>query len=230
MNVPAPSIFGGTAVNRNAPVRQRGQAGEVLDDRDARRQQDRVHRPLTGRRAVDVQRVDPDARDVGGDEGLGGRGRQVRMVAACTASVPKWTEWSVRTSTACPASPANSSGVRSIVAMPRRSRQTAGTVGHPLEREPGEIVTVRVAVERHVEIRAGVRAHRDEADVERRAWCVQLLGGLARQVGPDDGTGNPGYVSIPSVIRWLRSISCVPAFVAPMSGDGSPTSRVDRSA
>ena len=42
---------------------------------------------------------------------------------------------------------------------------------------------------------------------------------------PMTGVGNPGYVSIPSVIRWLRSISCVPAFVAPMLGDGSPTSR-----
>ena len=42
------------------------------------------------------------------------------------------------------------------------------------------------------------------------------------------GVGNPGYVSIPSVIRWLRSISCVPACVAPMLGDGSPTRRGHR--
>src|SRR5690349_4677056 len=31
---------------------------------------------------------------------------------------------------------------------------------------------------------------------------------------PITGAGNPGYVSIPSVMRWLRSISIVPAYCA----------------
>ena len=38
---------------------------------------------------------------------------------------------------------------------------------------------------------------------------------------PTIGTGRPGYVTIPSVIRWLRSISWVLARVVPMCGDGS---------
>ena len=102
-------------------------------------------------------------------------------------------------------------------------------IGDPLEWEGGEIVTVRVSVERHVEIRAGVRAHRDEADVERRAWCVQELGGFARQVCPDDGGGQPGVRLHPlgdpmAEIDQLR----VRRAWLPCLGDGSPTSRRHR--
>ena len=107
-------------------------------------------------------------------------------------AVPKCTEWSVRTRTACPASPTKLVGGQ-VDRHDAAAVETDGRhIGDPLEREGGEIVTVRVPVERHVEIRAGVRAHRDEADVERGAWCVQVLGGFARQVCPDDGGGQPG--------------------------------------
>jgi len=56
---------------------------------------------------------------------------------------------------------------------------------HVIEREAGEVVPVCVSVERNVEIRPGVRAHRHESDLERHADPVDLLGSLTRDVVGD---------------------------------------------
>ena len=79
-----------------------------------------------------------------------------------------------------------------MVVTPRRSRQTAGTAVHPFERELGQVVTVRVSVERHVEIGAGVRAHRDQS----RCGTSYLVRTGAPTTSHDEsipitGTGDP---------------------------------------
>ena len=46
MKVPSPATFGGGGGEAKAGRRQAVEAGEVLDDRDARAEQARVHGPL----------------------------------------------------------------------------------------------------------------------------------------------------------------------------------------
>ena len=53
-----------------------------------------------------------------------------------------------------------------------RIDQQARNVGHATEVEPGEVVPVRVAVERRVEVRPGVRHHLDAPDLELVPGCV----------------------------------------------------------
>ena len=60
-----------------------------------------------------------------------------------------------------------------------------GEPGHLLEGQLGEVVAVGVAMERDVDVRAGVRADLDHPDVERRPGGVDRLGRLAREVGAD---------------------------------------------
>ena len=57
--------------------------------------------------------------------------------------------------------------------------------GHAFERQPDEVVTVGESVERHVEVRPGVRAHRDHADVERDARSIDRLGRIAIEMRAD---------------------------------------------
>ena len=64
---------------RGSRRRQLRQIGEVLDDRDAGREQLGVCRPLAADRVVDVERVDADQRGAGLDQGVDGRLGQVRM-------------------------------------------------------------------------------------------------------------------------------------------------------
>ncbi len=65
-------------------------------------------------------------------------------------------------------------------------------VGDPLEGQAGQVVAVGEAMERHVEIRPRVGAHRDEPDLERDARAVHLLGRLPGEMVGDRRHGQAG--------------------------------------
>ena len=65
-------------------------------------------------------------------------------------------------------------------------------VRHALEREAGQVVTVGESMERHIEIGAGVGAHRHDPDLERDARAVDLLGRLPGEVIGDRRHGQAG--------------------------------------
>src|SRR5215510_7924492 len=71
----------------------------------------------------------------------------------------------------------------------RRADHDTRKVGQGLEREPREVATIRVAVKRAVEVRAGVRDHVDPPDVELGAGGEVAPGLLAGPVVADDRRG-----------------------------------------
>ena len=61
-----------------------------------------------------------------------------------------------------------------------------------VERQLRQVDPVRVAVERAVDVGAGVRAERDHADLELGARSVDRPAALAREVVADDRAGQSG--------------------------------------
>ena len=62
-------------------------------------------------------------------------------------------------------------------------------LGDTRERQTGQVVTVGEAVERHVDVRSGVRADGDHPDREGDACSVDGFGRLAVEVFEDVGSG-----------------------------------------
>jgi outer membrane lipoprotein SlyB len=122
----APDNLDGHGAEAGAVDREGGKIGEVLADRDARREQGRVDGSLAATRVVDIQRVDARERGALGGEVVCGGGRQEGMAVEV--------------------------GVGAPVAVP-----------------PGADEYRLAAVERAVEVGAGVRAEFDRADLEFRA-------------------------------------------------------------
>ncbi len=144
----------------------------------------RVNGAFAALGGVDVQRVDADARHIGGDEGFGSLGGQERMADEVVVGSPVA---GVAGSNQHRVSAEAGQFVRRESDRPDADPVEAHGrhVRHTFEREAGEVVAVGKPVERHVEVGAGVRAHRDQPDLERDARPVDGLRGLAGQVIAD---------------------------------------------
>ncbi len=177
-----PSTFGGTAVkrkplsgSRSSPVicSQIGMSGA---------EQARVHRPRADMHIVDIVAVDADQRRAMLGQPVAPRrrsetdGRRNRRRSAnagpsrCGPAPP------------CRATSRPSKSAASI-ARPcsiRPADDDPGQVRQRFEPQAGEILAVGVAVERAVEIGAGVGDHVDPADLEARAVVVVRRRCLAR--------------------------------------------------
>ena len=175
----------------------------MLDDRDARPEQGGVHRALAGAGVVDVHRVDADDRRAGGDEPLDGvhpdvRVRRRRRSRRSPSGGPS------RCGTARPARPRRRrrAGRRRPPGAPVASTSDARHADDAGEVEPGQVVAVGEAVERRVEVGAGVGHHVDAPDLELVARRVRApVTPPASRWSVIDGRGQAGVGDEPVADR-----------------------------
>ena len=73
--------------------------------------------------------------------------------------------------------------------LPSPVENNGRPTGHSIEGKLGEVVSIGIPMERNVEVGAGVRTHRDQADLERDPRSIDLFGGLPSQVIRNHGRG-----------------------------------------
>ena len=165
--VPKLLTLTGTAKKRAAARGKLRQAAQVLDDRDVVAQEDAVHGPLAGVDAVDVERVDADEPRTAGDEPLRQPTGEVRVLLEVRVGAPVAIPSCVHQHGA----PADLVWrERQLIDRPGVSLRNAGDdalqVCHRCERQVGEILPVRVSVERAVDVGSGVPDHLDPVDLK----------------------------------------------------------------
>ena len=180
-----------------AARRQRAEVREVLDDVHAGAEQQRVRGPLAARLGVvDVERVDADEHRTGVDEPLRALAREERRADAvlrrAEPAVPAGVQQHGRA-----AHVAIGEGLGDGCRGARRPRvlEVEDLGAQPDERrqvESREVAPVGVAVERRVEVGAGVADHRD--DVHRELGARRVLARESSRVrcGVIAGAGRPG--------------------------------------
>ena len=151
---------------------------QVLHDRDARGQQRRVHRARGAAGVIDVDRVDADQSGLLLDQPVGGGGGQEGIPGAVALGAPV----TVPAGMDQRGSAANLVGGQRVAvdgAPPGfDSHHNAVQVGDAAKGQAGHVGRAGEAVERAVEVGAGVGHHRDAPDVELGAWPVAGGGGL----------------------------------------------------
>ena len=185
----------------------RVEPGQVLDDRDARREQPAVRGALARARVVDVERVDADERGSCGDEQVDRVVREVRVPAGAVgvrAPVPAPSR--------CARAPPGRRGRcrrsplrRSPVPSRRRSRparRATRASGSPARSHPSRKRCAGVS--RYVPVLATMSM--------RPIWNSVPGAYVACESSKDRwsamaGAGRPGYVTVPSSNGWLRSRS-----------------------
>ena len=186
--LPIPRTFTGTAKKRKPVRRQRSQVREVLDDRDARGEERRVHRPRAVLGVVDVQRVDADEAT---PRAAPARAPAPRRGTGCPSAVAR------RAEVARPAGAEQhrAAAQRRAAAAPRvrcDARPPARRRPRPADRRasrgarPARSGAVGEAVGRRIDVGAGVGDHLDPADLELGALRVALARRLAAEVVGDD--------------------------------------------
>ena len=183
--VPKPATLAGTAEKRN-PCRARGETAEMLDDRDLGAQQRRMHRAGEVLDVVDVERVDPDQR----------RARLTRYSAASpvrkgiarrgSAACPSARPSRCGPAPPCPAGRAPRTHPARCRGLGRAPDHDGLQIGQRLERQLRQVLAVGVAVERRVDVGAGVGHHLDLADLELDPGGVARARGLPAQEVADD--------------------------------------------
>ena len=128
--------------------------------------------------AVDIQRVDTDASNLGINEYLGGLFAEVRVVDEVGVGVPvSGVRGMNQHCMSCESDEIIGvefdGSLSSTVETHRRHRCDT------LEWEFGEIVAISKCVERYVEVRAGVGTHGHQPDLERDPWPVDGFGRIA---------------------------------------------------
>ena len=161
----------------------------MLDDGNTCRQQDRVDRPFAGAGVVDVDGIDAHHRCAAFDEQLGGTLSEVRVarVAVALGSPvlrPAGVHEHRPTGDVEPVEVLLADLLRTC-----RLDENTWDRGHASEVEAGEVVAVGEAVERSVEVGAGVGDHVDPADLELGPLGVALTGCLPTEVVADHRTG-----------------------------------------
>jgi GntR family transcriptional regulator/MocR family aminotransferase len=161
---------------------------QVLHDRDGRRQQRRVHRARQAAGVVDVHRVDADQPGLLLGQPLGGGGGEERVAGAVPLGAPVAVP-------PCVDQHGSASNVvggqhvpvdRGPVIHPHHD---AVQVGDAVEGHAGHIGRAGEAVERAVEVGAGVGHHRDPPDLEGGAGPVAGGGRFPGEVVADLGSG-----------------------------------------
>lgn len=168
---------------------------QVLDDGDVRAEQGGVHGTFTAIGAIDVERVDTHARNVGPHESFGRGFGDVGVIDEVRVGTPLGGVAGLdQHRVAGQPGQIFVGDVDGSVAVDEISptiQVHGGDGGYSLEFELGEVVTVGETMEGDIEVGAGVGAHRDEPDLERDAGAVDLLGGFTSQVVGDDRLGQP---------------------------------------
>jgi hypothetical protein len=159
------------------------QAPKVLDDGDARGQEERVHGARSTAGIVDVHRVDADQRRALGHQPLGRAARQERG----TSPVVLGPEVAVPPGVHQHRLPSHLEReekltVDGAAGGSRDAHHDAFEVGHRIERSRLQVGAIGVAVEGRVEVGAGVRHHGDAPDVELGPFCVARPRGFPAEV------------------------------------------------
>lgn len=185
---PIPPTFGRRGRETEAGVGQPVQVGQMLADRHARAEQDRVDRPGARAGVVDIVAVDADQPRAARHQRLRGGGGQVRVIIEIGVGAPMLVPAGVEQHRLAPHIEPDE--IRCVDGEPfavRRADDQSFEADQPFQPDPGEIVAVRVAMEGHVQVGAGVGHHVDPADLEGRAVIVEGGGGLARPIVADRG-------------------------------------------
>jgi hypothetical protein len=168
------------------------ESGEVLDDRDAGREQDGVRGTFAGGGVVDVDRVDTHECGLAADQCLGAVGGEVGVGGVAIAfrppaGVPPGAEQDGGALHCCLLDVRGADG-----ALCRCVDDDQREVCAPFERETGEVVALREPVRRPVEVGAGVGDQADAADGELGALGVMGTRRSEREVVGDLRTREPG--------------------------------------
>ena len=193
VNVPRPSIFGGTAVNRKP---SRGSASSAV-------RCSMIGMSLPSR-AVCTGRPAPSGPSMASmfSESIPTHATPASTSASCRSGremrVPLEIRRRREVATVVGAEKHGAASEIEIGQMFGPDAVDASTidadarhVGNPFQRQTGQIVTVGEAVVRHVDVGPGVRADRDHADRERDAGTVDGLRRLAVEVVEDVRSGKP---------------------------------------
>ena len=178
-----------------AARRQGAEVREVLDDVDAGIQQQRVRGALARRtpcRRCSASRCRRAPRPASISHRAPASVRNGAPVPY--SGVPKCRSQPVCSSTAAPRTSrsASVSGRMPRSAASAEVEHLGGQADESVEVEPCEVRALRVAVERAVEVGAGVADHRDDVDRELGARRVLRPGVLAGEVRRDRRRGEPG--------------------------------------
>ena len=144
------------------------QPGQMLADRNVRAEQQAVDRPRPCSRIVDIVAVDPDERRPALDQRSRGGFGQEWMVVEISVGPPIAVPAGVNQHGLCP-NVQTGERVR-IDRQPifeRPPDDQPFKVGQRFQRQLGQILAIGVAMERAVDIGAGVGDHVDPADLER---------------------------------------------------------------
>ena len=160
-------------------VGQAAEAGHMLADRDFGAEQLGVNRPRADAHVVDVVAVDPDQRRAIARPASRPLRRSGTDARRNSHRVRQWRSQPVWTSTALPRTSRPSNASASIAMPFSHGRRTTmpGKSASDGKRQVGEVGALGIAMERRIEIGAGIRDHVDPADLEGRS--VVVIGGRA---------------------------------------------------
>ena len=189
-----PRTFGGTAEKRKPSSGSWPSPVICSQIGMSAAEQLRMHGPRPNPRIVDIVAVDPDQRRAMFGQPFGRVRGQERMVLAVAISPPMTVPAGVHQH----GLPARRPGRRTPPASTAMSLShgcrttTPGRSASEFERQVGKILAVGIAMERRVQIGAGVRDHVDPADLEGRA--VLIVRGRPSRVQKSQicGPGSPG--------------------------------------
>jgi hypothetical protein len=165
------------------------QPTQVLHDRDASRQQRRVHRTRRAAGVIDVDRVDPDQSGLLLDQPVGGGSGQEGAGGAAAPGAPVAIAAGVDQHGPAPNLVGRQHAAVDHLPPSSDPHYQAVKVGDAVKRQASHIGGAGEAVERAVEVGAGVGHHPDAPDLELGAWPVAGGGGFPGQVVADLGSG-----------------------------------------
>src|SRR5215471_10046341 len=179
---------GGNGEEAEAGGRKGEEVAEVLDDRDACLEKQRVGGPLGVGGVVDIEGIDADERGTGGGEERRGGARHERMAVAVGGGSPVSVPAGVQQhGFAAEVVAPEKIGVES---PPRGEREEdAREICEAVQRQPGDVCSLGETVEGSVHVGAGVGDEVHAGDREGRSRRVVGGGGFA---GEELGNRWPG--------------------------------------